>query len=129
MPINTLYSTLFEMICTLHPNQRITQLRNLVWFMVGIYQSHSVNLSRIAGKIPGEAKLLSFTRRLSRLLINQAIDVRKWYQPIARSWSERQARSIQQVLLIIDGTKVGFNHRLIIVSMAYRKRSVPIAWT
>jgi len=129
MPINTLYSTLFEMICTLHPNQRITQLRNLVWFMVGIYQSHSVNLSRIAGKIPGEAKLLSFTRRLSRLLINQAIDVRKWYEPIARIWLERQARSIQQVLLIIDGTKVGFNHRLIIVSMAYRKRSVPIAWT
>ena len=78
MPINTLYSTLFQMVCTLRPNNRITQKRNIVWLMVGIYLSHSVNLSRIAGKIPGEAKLLSYTRRLSRLLNNQAIDVRAW---------------------------------------------------
>ena len=129
MPINTLYYNLFKMINTLHPEQRITRIRNFVWLMVGIQISQSVNLSRIAGKIPGEAKLLSYTRGLSRLLNNQAIDVRAWYEPIARSWLERQARCIQQILLIVDTTKVGFNHQLLMVSMAYRKRSVPIART
>ena len=29
----------------------------------------------------------------------------------------------------MDGTKVGFAHQLLIVSLAYRKRAIPIAWT
>jgi hypothetical protein len=30
--------------------------------------------------------------------------------------------------LIVDGTKVGFGHQLLMVSLAYRRRSIPIAW-
>jgi len=56
----------------LRPWQRITQVRNFVWLIIGIYQSRSVSLSRIASKIPGSAQLLSFTRRL---LENPAIDM------------------------------------------------------
>ena len=85
MPINQLYHTWIQRILELRPGQRITQVRNFVWLIIGIYQSRSVSLSRIASKIPGSAQLLSFTRRLSRLLENPAIDVRSWYEPIARS--------------------------------------------
>lgn len=66
---------------------------------------------------------------MSRFLDNPAIDVRAWYEPIARSWLERQAQSLQQVRLIVDGTKVGFGHPLLMVSLAYRKRSIPITWS
>ncbi len=97
--------------------------------MVGIYQSRSVNLSRVAGKIPGQAKLVSVTRRLSRLLANPAIVARDWYEPIAREWLESQARNGQQIRLIVDGSKVGFAHQLLIISLAYRRRAIPIAWT
>ena len=31
--------------------------------------------------------------------------------------------------MIVDGTKVGFGHQLLMVSLAYRRRSIPIAWT
>jgi hypothetical protein len=79
--------------------------------------------------IPGEAKLTSATRRLSRLLDNPAIRVRAWYEPIARQWLEAQFRNIGEVRLIVDGTKIGFGHPLLIVCLAYRKRSIPIAWT
>ena len=129
MPTNRLYHNWFYQIRELRPGQRITQVRNFVWLMIGIYKSRSVSLSRIAGKIPGKAQLLSYTRRLSRFLDNAAIDVRAWYEPIARSWLERQAQSLQQVRLIVDGTKVGFGHQLLMVSLAYRKRSIPIAWS
>ncbi len=129
MPTNQLYHNWFRQIRKLRPGQRITQIRNFVWLMIGIYKSRSVSLSRIAGKIPGKAQLLSYTRRLSRFLDNSAIDVRAWYEPIARSWLERQAQSLQQVRLIVDGTKVGFGHQLLMVSLAYRKRSIPIAWS
>lgn len=129
MPINSLYDTWFRRIQELRPHQRITQVRIFVWLLVGIYQSRSVYLSRIAGQIPGTAKLTSITRRLERLLANPAIQVRQWYQPIARQWLAIQASHLQQVRLIVDGSKIGFAHQLLIVSLAYRKRAIPIAWT
>jgi hypothetical protein len=113
----------------LRPTERITRIRNFTWLIIGIHQSRSVYLSRIAGKIPGDVKLLSLVQRMSRFLSNPAIDVRNWYEPIAREWLEMQARHLQRVRLIVDGTKVGFAHQLLIVSLAYRRRAIPIAWT
>lgn len=129
MPTNHLYNTWFQRIRELRPQQRITQIRVFVWLLCGIYQSRSVNLSRIAGKIPGCAKLLSTTRRLNRLLNNPAIRVREWYEPIARQWLEAQFRHLGEIHLIVDGSKIGFQHQLLIVCLAYRKRAIPIAWT
>jgi hypothetical protein len=129
MPINDLYHTLFRQIQELRPGQRITQARNFTWLLLGIYLSRSVYLSRIAAKMPGEAKLLSQVRRLNRLLDNRAIRVRAWYEPIARQWLEAQARQAIQIQLILDGTKIGFGHQLLMVGLAYRRRTIPIAWT
>jgi len=129
MPINPLYHTWFQEIRELHPCLRITQVRGFVLLLYGIYKSRSVYLSRIAGKIPGHAKLLSTVRRLSRLLDNPAIRVRPFYEPIARQWLETQFRKIGEIYLIVDGTKIGFAHQLLMVSLAYRRRAIPIAWT
>ena len=129
MPINQLYHTWFQRIRELRPNQRFTQVRNFVWLILGIYQSRSVNLSRVAGKIPGQAKLLSSTRRMARLLNNPAIRVREWYEPIARLWLEAQAQRVIQIQLIVDGTKIGFGHQLLMIGLVYRRRAIPIAWT
>lgn len=129
MPINKLYHTWIMRIRQLRPNERITRIRNITWMMVGIYQSRSVNLSRIAGKIPTMAKLLSTTRRMSRLLSNPAIRPRAWYEPIARQWLTTQLHHHGEIRLIVDGTKIGFGHQLLIVCLPYRKRAIPIAWT
>lgn len=129
MPINETYRTWIQRICELRPKQRITQVQNFVWLMVGIYHSHSVNLSRIAGKVIGAAKNVSTVRRLSRFLANEAIDVRSWYKPIAKAWLQLQFERVGEIRLIVDGTKVGFGHQLLMVSLAYRRRAVPIAWT
>ena len=94
MPINQLYDTWKMRIMELRPVQRITQIRAFTWLIIGIYLSRSVCMSRVAGKIPGEAKLTSATRRLSRLLDNPAIRVRAWYEPIAREWLEAQFRML-----------------------------------
>jgi hypothetical protein len=129
MPINSLYHTWFCRIREMRPDQRITQIRNFVWLIVGIHQSRSVCLSKIAMKIPGQAKLVSYTRRLSRFLDNSAIRVREWYESIARDWLQAQFNCLGEIRLIVDGTKIGFGHQLLIVCLAYRKRAIPIAWT
>jgi hypothetical protein len=129
MPINTLYHTWNLRIRQLRPKERKTRLNNLTWLIIGIHQSRSVCLSRIASHIPGRAKLLSLVQRISRFVANPSVNVREWYEPIARNWLAMQAGHLQQVRLIVDGTKVGFAHQLLMVGLEYRKRSIPIAWT
>ena len=88
-----------------------------------------MNLSIIAGKVISPAKNVSITRRLSRFLANSVIDVRSWYKPIAKVWLQTQFERVGEIRLIVDGTKVGFGHQLLMISLAYRKRAVPIAWS
>jgi Transposase DDE domain len=131
MPINRLYGSLRNLLVQLRPNERQTRIRNFSWFLAGLFLSRSVHLSKIANKIPTpKATLPSAVRRLSRLLDNIAIDVREWYEPLARRLLERQAQSLGgEVRLIVDGSKVGFEHRLLMVGLAYRRRTIPIAWS
>lgn len=129
MPINQLYHTWIRQILEIRPKERITRVRNFARLIVGIYDSRSVYLSRIAGEIPGKAKLLSTAKRLSRFIHNESVNVREWYEPLARKWLEAQHNALKEVRLIVDGTKVGFSHQLLMISLAYRKRSIPIAWT
>jgi hypothetical protein len=129
MPTNHLYHTWIQRIREQRPHQRITQVRNFALLLYGIYMSKSVTLSKVASKIPGKAKLLSTFRRLERFLDNPAIQVREWYEPIAKEWLGRQLAVIGEIHLIVDGTKVGFGHQLLMVALAYRKRAIPIAWT
>jgi len=101
----------------------------MTWLLVGIYLSRSVHLSRIALKIPGTAKVVSIIRRLSRFLDNPAIRVREWFEPIVREVLQAAAQTVGEIRLIADGTKVGFGHQLLMVSLAFRRRAIPIAWT
>lgn len=73
------------------------------------------------------ACLPSKTRRIQRLLSNPAIRVREWYEPVARTIIRRVAHN--QIHLVVDGSKVGFGHQLLLVTIAYRKRTIPLAWT
>ena len=129
MPINETYRTWIQRICELRPKQRITQVQNFVWLLVGIYHSHSVHLSKIAGNVISNAKNESTVRRLSRFLANPAVDVRRWYKPIAKGWLQSQFERVGEIRLMVDGTKIGFGHQLLMVSLAFRHRAVPIAWT
>ena len=127
MPIPELYHTVHKMLRELRPDERVTRIRNFSWLMVGLYESRSVHMSKVAEKIPGTACLPSLTRRVRRLLDNPAIQVRCWYEPLARSIVERLADS--EIRLIVDGSKVGFGHQLLLVAIAYRRRAIPLAWT
>ena len=127
MPTNQLYATLLHHIQQLRPAESITRTRNWAWLLTGLYMSRSVHLSEIANKMPTKATLPSATRRLSRLLDNPALRVRPWYEPLARRLLQGAAAS--GIHLIVDGSKVGFGHQLLIVALAYRRRALPIAWT
>jgi hypothetical protein len=129
MSANQLYLTCFEQVAQLRPHEWVTRLRNLAWLMVGILKSRSVHLSRVANEIPGPAKDPSLVRRLGRFLANPAVRVREWYEPVARRLLAAMAETVGEIRLIVDGSKIGFHHQLLMVSVAFRRRAIPIAWT
>lgn len=126
MSIPKLYNTWMNMIMQLLPTERKTRVQNLTWMIVGIYQSKSVHLSKVASKIPGKAKLVSITRRLDRFLENPAFRVRDWYEPFVKGLLNQ--RIGQEYRLIVDGSKIGFGHQLLVVTLAYRRRAIPLVW-
>lgn len=128
MSINERYRTIRMKLLQLRPNERITRLRAFSWLMAGIHAYGAVHLSKVASQIPGDAVNCSKTRRMERIVDNQSIAVRAWYAPIAKQWLQAAAETVGEIRLILDSTKIGFGYQLLLVSLAFRRRAVPIAW-
>jgi hypothetical protein len=124
-----LYHTWFRHLRHLRPGEHTARVRSLSWLLVGVLLSHSVHLRHIARWLPGAAQQTSKERRLRRLLANGALRVRAWYQPIALRLLAEAAASGQPLRLLVDGSKIGFDHQLLMVALAYRRRALPLAWT
>ncbi len=128
MAITRLYDTCFEKIRQLRPQEHVSRVRNISRLMAGLFMSGCVHLSYIARKIPGTVQQASKIKMLSRLLNNPHIRVRDWYDPIARELLAT-ANQYGPLYLMVDGTKVGNGHQLLMVALVYHKRTLPIAWT
>lgn len=98
----------------------------MAWLVFGLQQGKGIHLSKIvqtwflAGKVP------SLVNRLNRFLNNSYLEPREWYRPLATGLL--RVFEGQDLRLLIDCTKVGFGHRLLSISLAYRKRSLPLVW-
>ncbi len=129
MNIVQTYHTIVERIKQTVNKERITRIRTMAWLQSGIVHSRSVHLTRIASKIPGASKKLSVADRFRCFLNNPHLRVREWYRPIALALLQEAAKTGRPLRLIIDGSKIGNNHQLLMVSLGYRRRALPIAWT
>jgi hypothetical protein len=123
-----LYRIWRERLAQLAPGDCESRLVNMMLLVVGLHKAGSVHLSKIARKLPIRATKLSLERRLRRFLDNGAVRVREWYRPAATALL-KAASSAGQMHLLIDSSKVGFGHRLLMVGIAYQRRALPLAWT
>jgi hypothetical protein len=128
LAIPELYRSLHRYLVQRIPDECDTRLTNLIWLMMGMFQAGSVQLNLVVRKTPVRAKKLSIVKRFERFLNNAAVRVRPWYHPFAQAVLAGAARA-GQVHLIIDASKVAFGFRLVMVSVAYHRRSLPVAWT
>jgi hypothetical protein len=129
MSIIQTYYSMMKRMKALMSKERITRLRTMVWLQSGLLHSRSVHLNRIASKIPSQAKKLSVVRQLERFVDNPHVRVRAWYHPVATGLLQEAARAGGPLRLLIDGSKVGNGHQLLMVSLGYRRRALPLAWT
>jgi hypothetical protein len=124
----TLYSSLYQWVAQTIPDACDSRLANLLFMMMGVFLARSVHLDYIARKLPIRAKRVSTVKRLKRFLSNPQVRAHDWFDPFAR-WILCSAGSGGKVHLIMDSTRIAFGFRLVMVSVAYRRRSLPLAWT
>lgn len=122
-----LYHKVLGQLCKWLDDERITRLRNLALLIIGLSVGHSIHLSYIVSEWPVPGKKKSLVNRLHRFLVNQLVSPTAYYQPLA----ERLLKAFagERLRLIIDATKVGFNHRALVIGVAYRKRTLPLTWS
>lgn len=77
-----LYNRLLETLSTLVNVRHIAELKNWTWVVVGILQSPSVGLSKIATYVPGETQAESRVTLIRRWLMNLHVDVWSFYKPV-----------------------------------------------
>ncbi len=128
MPNNLhLYHMVLRQLCQWLPQERITRMRNLALLMSGLYWGRAVHLSFIVRHWPLPGKLPSLVNRLRRFLDNPGIAVQAYYRPLAQQLLNAFADA--KLRLVIDCSAVGFHHRVLTVSVAYRKRTLPLVWS
>lgn len=95
--------------------------------IIGLHLSGATHMALIVRKWPVQGKEPSLVNRLRRFLDNPTVKVWEWCEPIAqellRSFAGRQIR------LVIDSTKIGFNYRLLMIGLAYKRRTLPLVWS
>ena len=113
----------------LWPEEHQARLKTLTWLLVGLYLSSYVHLAKVARKLPGTTQQTSKERRFSRLLNNPKLAVRLLYKPVAVNLLLKAAKKGRPLRLIIDGSKVGNGHQMLLIALAYRRRALPLIWT
>jgi hypothetical protein len=101
-------------------------MQTLALLMTGIFSSRDVRLSRIAEQIPLDIQEDSVAQRFRRWLKNPHLDERAIYDPVARQLlvSLRHTR----LRLQIDRTMIDDRFNVLMVSLAYRRRAIPLVW-
>lgn len=126
MPISKVYDTWKRKIHQMRPKERLSRVKTMAWLLAGIYVGRTVQLGRVVSVLPGEAVRNSVVRRLERLVANAQMRVREWYEPVIQPILDAQMG--REYRLVVDGSKVGPWHQLLLVSLAYRRRTIPLAW-
>lgn len=103
-----------------------SQLDSLGLAIVGVVQSISSQMANIARAMPLDTTEHSKEQRLRRLLDNQRLTQTDHYQPIVKQALHGLAD--QRVQLLIDRVLLGDEHNILVVSVAFRRRSIPLAW-
>lgn len=104
----------------------VRHLHVLSAIISGIIGSRSTNLPLIAGKVPDNCKVESRAKRFSRWINNERIDFTLYFLPFVQALLD--GLSEQTLVLVMDGSTVGRGCITLMISVVYKKRSLPIGW-
>jgi len=98
----------------------------LALIVVGIGQSVAAQIGKIARALPLDTTQAAKEQRIRRLLDNERVTQEDHYQPLAKA--ALQGLQGQPVQLLMDRVLLRDTHNILVVSIGFRRRSLPLAW-
>lgn len=126
MPTSHLYDNTRSALASRLPDVRASQLDTLALVLVGITQSVSAQLGKIARAMPLDTSQVIKEQRLRRFLDNERITQADHYQPLVRK--ALTGLKGQKVHLLLDRVLLHNHHNILVVSIGFRRRSIPLVW-
>jgi len=116
----------------LYPKQltgnQARHLNTLTGMMTGIVQGKRCHFETMAAKTPGLSKVSSRVKRFSRYTQNDRIDQETYFMLFIEELVFGLARR-GTLVVVMDGSEVGRHCLALVVSMVYKGRALPLAWT
>ncbi len=122
-----LYDTILNHLTTTLAGTPLTQLTNLALLVATAVTTQHGLLGKLAAALPIDTLAASRKQRLRRFLANQRVTQHKHYRPLIRQLLV--GLQGQRVRVLIDRVDLTSNFQLLVVSAAFRRRSVPLGWT
>jgi hypothetical protein len=111
-----------EMLTLSHPGHVLT----LAMMIAGIVTGRNAQLSSVSAETATKAKDKSTEMRLRRWVKHTCIEADVVYMPFAKQILE--ALSALPLSLVMDGSQVGRGCMVLMVSVLYQKRALPLCW-
>ena len=102
-------------------------LTTLAALVAGLVAAGSSHLPKIAQKTPDKTKTESRVKRFTRFIQNQTVTYESFFMPCARDVVVSLSAK-QPLLVVFDGSALGRGCAVLMASVIYRKRALPIAW-
>src|SRR5690242_16735407 len=122
----TLYDTTMTQLQTMLPDVPASQLTNLALLVVTAAETQHGQLGALARALPLDTQAASREQRLRRFLSNAAVTPATHYRPLIRP--ALGGLRGQTVRVLVDRVELTAHFQLLVVSAAFRRRSVPLAW-
>jgi Transposase DDE domain len=126
MSTSPLYDSTHAALQQALPWVRASQLDTLALLVASATQTQSAHLADLARALPLRATQDSKEQRIRRFLDNPRITQATHYQPLVQAALAGVTR--QRVDLVLDRVLLHRRHNLLVASVGFRRRSVPLAW-
>src|SRR5258705_3230485 len=126
MPISTRYDPILTQLTSQLPELRPRLAAPLACALVGMSQAVSAQQRAVASAMPLKTKQHSKIQRLRRLLDNAKLTAPDVYQPIVRQALTGLRR--QRVHLLLDRVVLTATQNVLVVSLGFRRRALPLVW-
>ena len=126
MPTATRYDSIVAQLTSQLPNLRPRLRDPLACALVGMSQAVSAQQRAVAAAMPLTTKQQSKIQRFRRLLDTAKLTATDVYQPIVRAALTGLRR--QRVHLLLDRVVLTATQNVLVVSLGFRRRSVPLVW-
>jgi Transposase DDE domain len=126
MPTSPLHDSIHTLVQQSLPASIPSQTKVLSLALVGVIQSVSSHLARIARAMPVDMTQESKEQRVRRFLDNPRITQERHYRPAVQQ--ALHGLRGQRVQLLIDRVLLRNAHNFLVVSIGFRRRSIPLVW-